>query len=49
MEHDRDDERVSLHGIDPEEALKALLAVDPESEPAEDEKEREPDEDKRST
>lgn len=29
------DERVSLHGLDPEEALRALLAVKPEDEPAE--------------
>lgn len=28
-----DDERVSLHGHDPEEVLRALLAVDPNSEP----------------
>jgi hypothetical protein len=28
------DERVSLHGLDPEEALKALLAVRPDDEPA---------------
>lgn len=27
------DERVSLHGLDPEEALRALLAVKPEDEP----------------
>ncbi len=33
-ERDRD-ERVSLAGLDPEEALRALLRVDPESEPAE--------------
>ena len=28
------DERVSLHGLDPEEALRALLAVKPDDEPA---------------
>ena len=27
------DERVSLHGLDPEEALRALLAVEPDDEP----------------
>lgn len=30
------DKRVSLHGQDPEAVLKALLKVDPEAEPAED-------------
>jgi hypothetical protein len=30
------DERVSLEGVDPEKALEALLHVDPESEPAEE-------------
>jgi hypothetical protein len=29
------DERISLHGHDPEEVLRALLAVDPDSKPAE--------------
>ncbi len=33
MADERDDERVSLEGLDPEEALKALLAVDPDAEP----------------
>lgn len=28
------DERVSLEGLDPEDALRALLAVDPDVEPA---------------
>jgi hypothetical protein len=28
----RQDESASLHGLDPEEALRALLAVDPEGE-----------------
>jgi hypothetical protein len=28
-----DDDRVSLAGLDPEEALRALLKVDPEAEP----------------
>ena len=28
------DERISLHGKDPEEVLRALLKVDPEAEPA---------------
>jgi hypothetical protein len=32
--HDRD-ERVSLAGPDPEDVLRALLRVDPESEPVE--------------
>lgn len=32
------DERVSLHGLDPEEALRALLAVNPDDEPVEDSK-----------
>lgn len=27
------DERVSLYGLDPEEALEAMLNVDPESDP----------------
>jgi hypothetical protein len=34
MRKEREDERVSLEGLDPEEALKALLAVDPDAEPA---------------
>jgi hypothetical protein len=38
----RDEDRVSLDPLDPETALKALLAVDPHAEPA-DEPEREPD------
>ncbi len=29
------DERVSLDGLDPQQALKALLAVDPDAEPVE--------------
>lgn len=33
-EHRNRDERVSLHGLDPEEALRALLAVKPDDEPA---------------
>lgn len=33
---DERDERVSLEGLDPVEALKALLHVDPDEEPAED-------------
>jgi hypothetical protein len=32
---DDDDERVSLANLDPEEALRALLKVDPESGPTE--------------
>jgi hypothetical protein len=32
---DKDEERISLHGHDPEEVLRALLAVDPDSEPVE--------------
>jgi hypothetical protein len=35
-----DDQRISLHGHDPEEVLKALLKVDPESEPVENESPR---------
>lgn len=31
------DERISLHGHDPEDVLKALLKVDPDSEPVEPE------------
>lgn len=31
------DEQVSLHGLDQEEALRALLAVKPDDEPAQDE------------
>lgn len=34
-EPERDLERVSLEGLDPVEALKALLAVDPEAPPVE--------------
>ena len=30
---------MSLHGLNPEEALRALLAVDPDSEPVEDDPE----------
>jgi hypothetical protein len=30
------DERISLHGHDPEDVLKALLKVDPQAEPVED-------------
>jgi hypothetical protein len=38
-----DEERISLAGLDPEEALRALLKVNPASEPIEtDEDEREP-------
>jgi hypothetical protein len=52
MEHDRDPDRVSLESLDPMTALRALLAVDPKSEPAETpqedgkraERERQPDE-----
>lgn len=40
MEQDRDDDRVSLEGLDPEAALRALLAVDPESEPVDDQDEQ---------
>ena len=38
MTHKRDsnrrDQPVSLHGLDPEDALRALLAVKPDDEPA---------------
>lgn len=30
-----DDERVSLEGLDPQQALRAILAVDPDAEPVE--------------
>lgn len=30
------DERISLHGLDPEQVLEAVLKVDPESEPVDD-------------
>lgn len=33
MTNDRDDDRVSLEGLDPLAALKALLAVDPNAPP----------------
>ena len=33
MEHEKTDDRVSLEGLDPKEALKALLAVDPDAPP----------------
>jgi hypothetical protein len=32
-----EEERISLEGLDPKEALKALLAVKPDSEPSKDE------------
>lgn len=47
MSPDRD-ERISLDGLHPEDALRALLAVDPDSEPVEeedDEAEPQPSED----
>jgi hypothetical protein len=34
MTDDRDDDRISLQGLDPVAALKALLAVDPDAPPA---------------
>lgn len=34
--HDDDRERVSMHGVDPLDALRALLAVDPDAEPVDD-------------
>jgi hypothetical protein len=33
---DAKEDRVSLAGVDPEEALRALLKVDPESEPVDE-------------
>jgi hypothetical protein len=33
MSQPRPEERASLHGLTPEEALRALLAVDPDDEP----------------
>lgn len=35
MEQSRDRDRVSLEGLDPETALRALLKVDPDAEPVE--------------
>lgn len=35
-EKDRDEGRVSLEGLDPEAALRALMAVDPDSPPVDD-------------
>ena len=35
MAQERDENRVSLEGLDPETALRALLKVDPDSEPVE--------------
>ena len=35
MADDKPDDRVSLKGLDPLAALKALLTVDPDAEPAE--------------
>jgi hypothetical protein len=45
MPEDRADDRVSLEGLDPKEALKALLAVKPDDEPSksEDDSDDEPD------
>lgn len=34
------DERVGMHGVDPEAVLRALLQVDPESEPVAEDDER---------
>jgi len=39
-----DDQGVSLYGLDPEEALRALLAVDPDSPPVEPDDEPDDDE-----
>lgn len=36
-EQPQDEDRVSLAPLDPEDALRALLAVDPEDEPKRDE------------
>jgi hypothetical protein len=36
------DERVSLHGLDPEEAVRALLAVKPDNEAATHDVEKDP-------
>lgn len=33
----KESERVSLHGLTPEEALRALLAVNPDDDPVDDE------------
>jgi hypothetical protein len=35
MQADRDKDRVSLEGLDPEVALRALMKVDPDAEPVE--------------
>jgi hypothetical protein len=37
MEDESKEERLSLEGLDPKEALKALLAVKPDAEPSKDE------------
>ena len=39
MSNERADEPVSLEGLDPKEALKALLAVDPDAPPVDDDDE----------
>lgn len=44
MDDNRDDERVSLNGLDPTEALKALLAVDPAAPPATKDDDKKPGE-----
>jgi hypothetical protein len=36
VDKEREDDRVSLEGLDPVAALKALLAVDPDAPPAEE-------------
>jgi len=42
MEDDSRDERVSLEGLDPVEALRALLRVDPDAPPAKRQPDRPP-------
>ncbi len=42
-EQPRADERASLHGLTPEEALRALLAVDPDDEGEDDDADEDQD------
>lgn len=43
VDKNRDDDRVSLEGLDPVEALKALLAVDPDAPPVDEAAEGKPE------
>jgi len=44
MKHDDTNEPVSLEGLDPKEALRALLAVDPDAPPVDQDDDPQPDE-----